>query len=104
MGSESLSGVNPAISHFVKAGPDFLKFSPFDNQRTAGSGLVQLEGFQEFDFVPSRFNAHTETPDGVTIIWNSCYGTINRFGLETKSRLSRALSQEGFRGPPARHR
>ena len=99
MASESLSGTNPAISKFVEADPDFLKFSPFDRQPMGGAALVQLESFQEFDFVPSRFNAHTEAPDGATIVWNSCYGTINRFGPDARNRLSRALSQEGFRGP-----
>jgi uncharacterized protein len=78
--------------------PDFLKYSPFDKQTTNGNGLVQLEGFQEIDFVPSRYNAHTQAPDGTTILWNSCAGTINRFGPETKHKLAEALSQQGFRG------
>jgi uncharacterized protein len=89
----------PAISQFVTTGPDFLHCSPFDRQSPNRGTLVQLEGHQEFNFVPSRFNAHTEAADGTTIVWNSCAGTINRFGSEVNGKLVQALSQEGFRGP-----
>jgi uncharacterized protein len=88
-----------AINTQVQADADFLRFSPLDNSLTMPAGLVQIEGAERYDFVPSRFNAHTETPDGTTILWNSCSGTINRFGPETKHALTRALSQEGIRGP-----
>jgi uncharacterized protein len=99
MNSDSSFETNPVIANFITSEPEFLKYSPFDRQFTSGGALVQLEGFQEFHFVPSRFNAHAEAPDGTTIVWNSSCGTVNRFGPELKSHLTRALSQEGFSGP-----
>jgi uncharacterized protein len=99
MASYATTGAGQARSQFTKADPDFLRFSPLDKQSAPASGLVQLQGFEQIDFVPSRFNAHTEAPDGTTIVWNSCSGTINRFGPEVKDQLATALSQEGFRGP-----
>ena len=99
MDSQSSFQTDPAIAKFVTTGPEFLKYSPFDKQAAGAATLVQLEGFQQFDFTPSRFNAHTEAPDGTTIVWNTCSGTINRFGPEVKGKLAHALSQEGFRGP-----
>ena len=99
MDSQAPLGNDPAVSQVVKTIPDLLKYSPFDKEAANETRLVQLNGFQEMDFVPSRFNAHTETPDGSTIVWNSCAGTINRFGPQAKDQLGRALSQVGFRGP-----
>jgi uncharacterized protein len=98
MASQTVLGSAPVIQQFVKTDSNLLKYSPLDGQKNHGAALVQLQGFQEIDLVPSRFNAHTETPDGSTILWNSCAGTINRFGPETKESLAQALSQEGFRG------
>jgi hypothetical protein len=90
MASESLSGTNPAISQFVEADPNFLKVSPFDRQPMAAPPSFS-SGFQNSTSIPSACSRRT-------IVWNSCYGTINRFGPDVRSRLSRALSQEGFRG------
>jgi hypothetical protein len=58
MGSYAPAEAGQANSQFIKADPDFLRFSPPDRQLTTASGPIQLEGFEEIDFVPSHFNAH----------------------------------------------
>lgn len=69
------------------------------NERAAET-LVQLShGFGAEKYKPSRFNAHTDEPDGTLILYNSLTGrSIGVIG-ETAAYVRTLLSKQGFSGP-----
>jgi uncharacterized protein len=63
-----------------------------------GQSLVQLQVPASKRYKPSRFNAHTRTPEGTLVLYNSYTG--HRCGLQGALAESAApyLSQKGFTG------
>jgi uncharacterized protein len=61
--------------------------------------LIQIQTTKQTIYKPSRFNAHTTTPDGTFLLYNSFSGHRCALPSKTAELAKRYLSKQGARGP-----